>query len=113
MALKVCLLGAVRRRTFICCRNVRISASSAAHDRNRSTTVQTMSLTRSIIPQQHRPIFDQLLVRLSLRYGQADAQPGQAFLRNYHAPARFGRNRTGALDRSWLAAYDSGVPDDR
>jgi hypothetical protein len=56
MALKVCLLEAVRRRTFICCRNARISASSAAHDRNRSTAVQTMSLTRSIIPQQHHPI---------------------------------------------------------
>jgi hypothetical protein len=33
-----------------------------------------MSLTRSLIPQQHRPILDQLLVRLSLRLrqGQAD-----------------------------------------
>src|ERR1700692_3855498 len=70
MELKVCFLGAVRRRTFICCRNVRISASSAARDRNRSTTIQTMSLTRSLIPQQHRPILDQLLVRLSLRQGQ-------------------------------------------
>ena len=28
------------------------------------------SLTRSIIPQQHRPILDQLLVRSSLRQGQ-------------------------------------------
>ena len=28
-----------------------------------------MSLTRSLIPQQHRPILDQLLVRLSLRQG--------------------------------------------
>src|ERR1700681_1737366 len=69
MELKVCFLGAVRRRTFICCRNVRISASSAARDRNRSTTIQTMSLTRSRIPRQHRPILDQLLVRLSLRQG--------------------------------------------
>jgi hypothetical protein len=39
-------------------------------DRNRSTTIQTLSLTRSLIPQQHRPILDQLLVRLSLRQGQ-------------------------------------------
>src|SRR6202521_2041347 len=70
MELKVCFLGAVRRRTFICCRNVRISASSAARDRNRSTTIQTMSLTRSLIPLQHRPILDQLPVRLSLRQGQ-------------------------------------------
>jgi hypothetical protein len=29
-----------------------------------------MSLTRSLIPQQHRPILDQLPVRLSLRQGQ-------------------------------------------
>jgi len=50
MALKVCFLGAVRRRTFICCRNIQISASSAVRDRNRSATIQTMSLTRSLIP---------------------------------------------------------------
>jgi hypothetical protein len=60
-------LGAVRRRTFICCRNIQISTSSAVRDRNRSATIQTMSLTRSLIPQEHRPILDQLLVRLSLR----------------------------------------------
>jgi hypothetical protein len=34
-----------------------------------------MSLTRSLIPQQHRPILDQLLVRLSLRQGQAKRIP--------------------------------------
>ena len=67
MALKVCFLGAVRRRTFICCRNIQISTSSAVRDPNRSATIQTMSLTRSLIPQEHRPILDQLLVRLSLR----------------------------------------------
>src|SRR3981081_4161379 len=65
--LKVCFLGAVRRRTFICCRSVRISASSAARGRNRSTTILTMSPTRSLIPQQHCPILDQRLVRLGLR----------------------------------------------
>jgi hypothetical protein len=70
MALKVCFLGAVRRRTFICCRNIQISASSAARDRNRSVTIQTMSLIRSLIPRQHRLILNQLLVRLSLRQGQ-------------------------------------------
>jgi DNA invertase Pin-like site-specific DNA recombinase len=70
MAQKVCFLGAVRRRTFICCRNIQISTWSAARDRNRSATIQTMSLTRSLITQQHRPILDQLLVRLSLRQGQ-------------------------------------------
>src|ERR1700736_6025681 len=70
MELKVCFLGAVRRRTFIRCRNVRISVSSAVRDRNRSTTIQTMSLTLSLIPHPHRPILDQLLVRLSLRQRQ-------------------------------------------
>jgi hypothetical protein len=70
MALKVCFLGAVRRRTFICCRNVQISISSAARDRNGSATIQPMSLTRALIPQQHRPILDQLLIRLGLRQGQ-------------------------------------------
>ena len=48
--------GAVRRKTFICCRNVRISASSATRDRNRSTTIQPISLHKSLITQQHRPI---------------------------------------------------------
>jgi hypothetical protein len=52
-------LGAVRRRTMICCRNVKISASSAARDRNRSTTAHTMSLTRHLITDQHRPILGQ------------------------------------------------------
>src|ERR1700676_567987 len=70
MELKVCFLGAVRRRTFICCRSFRISASCSARGRNFYTTIQTMSLTRSLIPQQHRPILDQLLVRLGLRQGQ-------------------------------------------
>src|ERR1700751_4878782 len=73
MALKVCFLGAIGRRTFICCRNIQISTSSAARDRNRSATIQTMSLTRSLIQQERRPILDQLPVRLSLRQGQAGA----------------------------------------
>src|SRR3984893_11081914 len=59
MAPKVCFLGAVRRRTMICCRNVKISASSAARDRNRSTTAQTMSLKRYLITDKHRPILGQ------------------------------------------------------
>ena len=54
MAPKDCFLGAVRRRTMICCRNVKISASIAARDRNRSTTAHTMSLTRSLITDQHQ-----------------------------------------------------------
>jgi hypothetical protein len=40
-------------------RNVQISASSAARDRNRSTTVQPMSLKRSLIEQRRRPILGQ------------------------------------------------------
>jgi hypothetical protein len=67
------------------------SASSAARDRIRSTTIQTMSLTRSLITQQHRPILDQLLVRLGLRQGQVRsarfAQRGQY----WHQQASLGR----------------------
>jgi hypothetical protein len=44
---------------MICCRNVKISASIAARDRNRSTTAHTMSLTRSLITDQHRAILGQ------------------------------------------------------
>jgi hypothetical protein len=44
---------------MICCRNVKISASIAARDRSRSTTAQTMSLIRSLITEQHRPILGQ------------------------------------------------------
>ena len=46
-------------RTFDGHSAVQISASSAARDRNRSTTVQPMSLKRSLIEQQHRPILGQ------------------------------------------------------
>src|SRR5712664_2261008 len=70
MTLKDCFLGAVRRRTFICCRNVNSSASSVACDRIRSTTIQTMSLTRSLITQQHHPILGQPPARLGFRQGQ-------------------------------------------
>ncbi len=51
----------------LCCRSVQISASSVAHDRNRSTTIHPMSLQTSFIPRQHRPILDQLPARLGLR----------------------------------------------
>ena len=60
IALKTNFLGAVRRRMFICCRNVQTSASSAARDRIRSTTIHPMSLQRSLITRQHCPILDQL-----------------------------------------------------
>jgi hypothetical protein len=44
---------------MICCRNVKISASIAARDRNRSPTAHTRSLTRSLGIDQHRPILGQ------------------------------------------------------
>ncbi len=53
------LLGVLRRRTPICCRNVQISASSAARDRNRSTTVQPTNLKRFLITRHDRPILAQ------------------------------------------------------
>jgi hypothetical protein len=82
MAPKVCFLGAVRRRTMICCRNVKISASIAARDRNRSTTAQTMSLTRSLITEQHRPILGQPQ-SIGLRQGH----PDRVVRRKPHEPA--------------------------
>src|SRR5262249_34699525 len=42
-------LGAVRRRTLICWRRARFSASSAALDRNRPTSARQSSLQRSHI----------------------------------------------------------------
>ena len=44
---------------MICCRNVKISALIAARDRNRSPTAHTVSLIRSLITDQHRPILGQ------------------------------------------------------
>ena len=60
MALKKSFFGTARRRTFIYCRNVKISASRAARDRIRSTTFQPISLQRSLIPQQDCLILVQL-----------------------------------------------------
>src|SRR6476659_1935864 len=54
------LLGLARRSTLICCLSIKISASSIARDRSRSITVPTISLHKSNIEQQHRPILDQL-----------------------------------------------------
>ena len=59
MVLKESFFGAARRRMFICCLNVQISASSVARDRSRSATVQPISLQRSLIPQQDCLILDQ------------------------------------------------------
>ena len=60
MAQNECFFEEVRRRTFICCRNVHISASSITRDRIRSTTIQPMSLQISLIAHEHRPILDRL-----------------------------------------------------
>ena|ERR1019366_4654578 len=60
MVLKESFVGAARRRTFICCRNVQISASSIDRDRSRSTTNQPISLQRSLIPHEDCLILDQL-----------------------------------------------------
>src|SRR5258705_6618672 len=46
---KDCLLGAARRKTLICCLSTQISASSVARARIRSTSVQKISLQRSVI----------------------------------------------------------------
>ena len=108
MELKVRFLGAARRRTFICCRSIQISASSAARDWIRSTTIQTMSLTKSLITQQHRPILDQLLVRLGLRQGQARsarfAQRGQ----DWHQQASHGPHVRGHISKVALLAAGEG-----
>ena len=59
-ARKAALTGGLRRRTLICCCNVQISASSITRDRIRSPTIQPMSLQRSLIAHDHRPILDRL-----------------------------------------------------
>jgi hypothetical protein len=68
-AQKESFFGAVRRRTLICCRNVQISASSITRDRIRSTTIQPMSLHRSLIAHDHRPILDRLPSRIRFATG--------------------------------------------
>src|SRR6478672_5444349 len=87
MAPKVCFLGAARRRTMICCRNVKISASSAARDRNRSTTAQTMSLKRYLITDQHCPILGQPPVN---RFATGTMVGFKVF--GTHTPKETGRN---------------------
>src|SRR5258705_8496824 len=64
-------LGAARPERLSAAAASKFLPQAPARDWIRSTTIQTMSLTRSLITQQHRPILDQLLVRLGLRQGQA------------------------------------------
>jgi hypothetical protein len=54
------LLGLARRSTLICCLSTRISASSAACDRNRSLAIPKISRHKSSIGDQHRAILGQL-----------------------------------------------------
>ena len=61
--------GLPRRNTMICCLSTRASASSAARDRNRSTTKPKISLQRSHIQRR--------IVRFS-----ADCQPDQIYDRD-------------------------------
>jgi hypothetical protein len=53
------LLGLARRSTWICCLSTKISASSVARDRGKSITASKISLHKSNIERQHRPIPDQ------------------------------------------------------
>src|SRR3984893_15292418 len=53
------LLELARRSTLICCLSTKISASSATRDRSRSMTIPKISLHKSNVEQQHRPILDQ------------------------------------------------------
>src|SRR5206468_6791312 len=59
--------GLARCITLICCLKTRISASSSARDRNRSTTILKISLHKSNIEQQNRPILCQPPAGLDLR----------------------------------------------
>src|SRR5262249_32468547 len=54
--LKAGLLGPIRRRTLICWRSTRFSASSAALERNKPTSAHQISLQRFPHPAQHQPI---------------------------------------------------------
>jgi hypothetical protein len=53
------LLELTRRSTLICCLSTKISASSIARDRSKSIAVPKISLHRTNMEQQHRPILDQ------------------------------------------------------
>src|SRR5262249_48859123 len=54
------LFGLDHRSTLTCGLSIKTSASSVARDRSRSITAPTISLHKSNIEQQHRPILDQL-----------------------------------------------------
>ena len=68
------LLGLARRSTLMCCLSTRISASSAARDRNRSPAIARINRHKSSIGNQHRAILSQLPARLNLRQGQVQGK---------------------------------------
>src|ERR1700730_4615203 len=110
MAPKDCFLGVVRRRTIICCRNVKISASIAARDRNRSTIAQTMSLTRSLITDQHRPILGQpLAIRFATGTGISARFSWRSAIRAQPPEHDFGQKRGDR--RADLAEAAGSAPD--
>src|SRR4051812_49999804 len=77
------LLGRVRRSTLICCLKTRISASSATRDRSRSITIPKISLHKSNIEQQHRPILDQP------PWGLRQGQPSTALTQWQRCPTNY------------------------
>jgi hypothetical protein len=75
---------------LICCLKTRISASSATRDRSRSITIPKISLHKSNIKQQHRPILDQPPAGWGLRQGQPP-DPTTRLVRNrcrWRCPSR-------------------------
>ena len=66
------LIGLARRTTLICWLSIRISASSATRDRNRSLAIPKINRHKSSIGYQHRVILRQLPARLNLRQGQGE-----------------------------------------
>src|SRR6516164_6910232 len=88
-----------RRSTLICCLSIKISASSVARDRGRSITVPTISLHKSNIEQQHRPILDQLpAVWIYDRDRRVTGRPRRQL--SVKEIARLERQRLGAEDGS-------------
>ena len=81
------LFGAVRRRTMICCRRARFSASRLARDRNNPISSDHSNLQASHIERQHHPI-------------PLPRQPDDISNRDRSSHARFGRPADVQLRRS-------------
>jgi hypothetical protein len=86
-ALKLSRFGAVRRRTRICWRRTRFSASSVALDRNSPNSSDQITLQPAHIGREHRPIrprspTDEIYDRDNDRFREAEPP------KNYLKPAR-------------------------